>query len=210
MSKAITREQAIQGLLTLGTKVDWNKVNGDIFQQIIEDRDGRTGPEFTAFLQNYGKVIVGELKIVKVDRSSPFDPAKFIGKGWTIEEQDERSLALSEVDLTKVRFEDMLKSGENSIQGEEKLNRLKKAGHIRLDAKFFQTLWENRQMISASWKEKIGGNIRYIVFDGTVLRNSPGNRYVLCLYWDGDIWIWNYCWLGNDWGDDGPSAVLAS
>ena len=128
MSKAITRGQAIQGLLTLGTKVDWDKVDGDILQQIIEDRDGRTGPEFTAFLQNYGKVIVGELKIVKVDRSLPFDPAKFIGKGWTIEEQDERSLALSEVDLTKVRFEDMLKSGESSIQGEEKLKRLKKAG----------------------------------------------------------------------------------
>jgi len=65
-----------------------------------------------AFLRNGGRVIVGESKIAPIDRSKPFNPANFIGEGWTIEEEDERSLALTEVDLTSTRLEHMLKQGE--------------------------------------------------------------------------------------------------
>lgn len=148
--------------------------------------------------------------IIKIDRSSPFNPAKFIRKGWKIEEQDERSLALSEVDLTKFLFEDMLKSGESSIQGEEKLGRLKQVGQIRLDAKIFQTLWENQHLIPASWKEKISGNTCRIFFDGSILRHSNGLRYVLYLYWNDGEWNWNYRWLNDRWNTNNPSVVLAS
>jgi len=92
-----------------------------------------------------GKMIVGEPKIIPIDRTQPFDPVKSLGQGWTIDEQDERSLALNQVDLANVRLEYMLKKDESWIKGEEKLKRLKKAGHIRLDAKVFQTFGKTRR-----------------------------------------------------------------
>ncbi len=150
-------------------------------------------------------------KILKIDRSKPFDPVKFISiAGWTIEEQDENSLKLEELDLTKVRFETGLNEEESSIQGEEKLRRLKTAGHIRLDANVLRTLWENQTLIPASWKEPINGNARLIYFDGTILRDSGGHRFVLCLRWNGGEWNWRCCWLDYGWSAGYPSAVLAS
>lgn len=148
--------------------------------------------------------------VITIDRTKPFDPAEFIDKGWKIEEEDERSLVLTEVDLTKTLFETCLREGENRIQGEKKLARLKEAGHIRLDAKVFLTLWQNQHLIPESWKEKIGGNIRYIFFDGTILRRPDGYRYVLYLCWGEGEWRWYYCWLGHDWHAFVPSLVLAS
>ncbi|MEK7182253.1 MAG: hypothetical protein AAB679_00640, partial [Patescibacteria group bacterium] len=74
-------------------------------------------------------------QIIQIDRSQPFDPAKFISAGWSIEEQDERSLALTEVDLSKVVFETTLEKNEKNIKGEERLERLKEKNVVRLDAK---------------------------------------------------------------------------
>ncbi|KKT18501.1 MAG: hypothetical protein UW02_C0030G0001 [Candidatus Nomurabacteria bacterium GW2011_GWB1_43_7] len=148
--------------------------------------------------------------LLSIDRTKPFNPAFFIiGTGWSIDEEDQRSLSLTKVDLTKVRLETMLKSNENVITGgEEKLERLKEAGYIRLDAKILWTLWENQSLIPESWKEKINGNIRFIYFDGTVLQDSNGDRYVLYLDWDDGKWSWNVYWLDSRWFVYGPSAVL--
>ncbi|MBI4992129.1 MAG: hypothetical protein HZB99_02825 [Candidatus Harrisonbacteria bacterium] len=211
MGKAITTGQSLNLFSVLANNADWDNLDSDTIQKIIND-PRQAGQQFTAFLKNGGKVLVGEPKILKIDRAKPFDPVAFIGKGWSVvgEDTDARSEALTEVDLSKVRFETMLNPNETSITGEEKLKRLKKAGHIRLDAKVFQTLWENQLLIPESWKEKVNGNIRFIFFDGTVLRYPDGDRYVLCLYWFDGRWHWSCNWLGSDWDVDGPSAVLAS
>jgi len=198
MSKTISREQAIQGLFTLATKVDWDQIPVDVFQSIIDDKDRQTGSQFTAFLKNRGKLIIGEPKVIQIDRTQPFNLKKFLGDGWTIAEEDNNSLKLTELDLTKVQFKDMLKEGETSVNGEEKQKRLKEAGYTRLDAKIFQTLWENQELIPSSWKEPIDGNTRYIYFDGTILRDSDGDRFVLCLCWHGGEWRWSCSWLGID------------
>ncbi len=129
-----------------------------------------------------------EATIISIDRSKTFDPVAFIGKGWSIVEQDDRSLALTQIELGKIDFAHMLEKGETQIKGEDKLNRLKKDDRIRLDAMVFQTLWENQSLIPASWKEKTKGNTTYIFFDGTVLRSPGGGRYVLCLCWDVGGW----------------------
>ena len=147
--------------------------------------------------------------ILHLDRSKPFDPATFVGKSWSIAEEDESSLKLTEIDLTRVRLESMLEEGETSVQGEKKLERLKAAKHIRLDAKVFLTLWENQNLIPESWKEKTNGNTTFIYFDGTVLRDSDGRRYILCLCWLDGRWRWDYYWLDYGWYADNPSAVLA-
>lgn len=174
-----------------------------IGELITQSEQGRiTRETFQRFLENPNSVF-GANTILTIDRSRPFDPAKFIGKGWSIAEQDERSLVLSEVNLRNIRLETMLKDGEGSVQGEEKLRRLKKSGHIRLDAKVFYALWENKSLIPESWKGKT------IYFDGTILQNPDGNRYVLYLFWSGDEWRWYCLWLKRGWYGDNPSAVLA-
>lgn len=209
MSKPINIGQSHNVISILQNNVDWSSLNGDVIQQIIDDPKG-SGAQFTAFLKNGGKVIVGEPKIIKIDRTQPFDPATFIGSGWSIEEQDERSLALGEIDLTEIQFETTLKKGEKLIKGEDKLRRLKDDGRIRLDAGIFKTLLENQILIPEKWKEQTNGNTTYVFFDGTVLRNADGDRCVLFLYWLDGEWDWYYYWLDNDWSADDPSAVLAS
>ncbi len=209
MPKPVSTDQSHQLMSTLSTNVKWSVLDADIIQEIIKDPTN-AGKQFTQFLRNGGRVIVGKPTIIPIDRTIPFNPAEFIGKGWKIAEEDERSLALAEVNLDDVQFEDMLESGETFIKGETKLERLKVAGHIRLDAKIFQTLWENQQLIPESWKEKINGNTRYIFFDGTILLSPDGGRYVLYLYWLAGWWYWDCRWLGRDWDVGSPSAVLAS
>jgi hypothetical protein len=146
---------------------------------------------------------------ISVDRAQPFDLA-FVGKDWKIAEQDERSLALTQVDLSKVQLISTLKKGESWIEGEENLKRLKVANHVRLDAKIFQTLWENQSLIPETWKKKTNGDSTYIFFDGTVLLGPNGYRNVLYLYWSGGQWHWSCYWLGLARGAGDPSAVLAN
>ena len=162
-------------------------------------------------IANGGRVIVGEPKTIPINRNR-FNPSRFVGDGWSIQsdETDKRSIALTELDLTKVQHVTMLLDGETYVNGEEKLKRLKVSSYIRLDADIFLTLWENQHLIPESWKEKVNGNTRFIYFDGTVLRRSDGRRYILYLYWGDGGWYWRVDWLGHDWRGNRPSAVLAS
>ncbi|MDP3764136.1 MAG: hypothetical protein Q8Q95_00765 [bacterium] len=176
------------------------------------------------FRQACGLKPLVSLTVIKIDRTHPFNPAQFLGEGWSVwkgpadgdglsgkEEQDERSLKLTELDLSNIQLITCLKEGESVIKGEEKLNRLKAKNHIRLDVKVFQTFWENKDIIPKSWKKKTNGNTTFIFFDGTILRNPHGLRGVLCLGWrGGKEWDWHYGWLEYDWDDYDPSAVLAS
>lgn len=170
-----------------------NKVNRDGIRRITQRHLQR-------FLQNPNSVFGS---ILSIDRSRPFNPAEFIGKGWSIVEQDERSLAITELDPAKISLVSMLNECEMRVQGEEKLRRLKASGHIRLDAKVFLAFWENKDRIPESWKGK------YVYFDGTVLQSPDGRRCILYLYWSGVEWSWCYCWLEDDWNAVNPSAVLA-
>ncbi|MEQ1561616.1 MAG: hypothetical protein ABL899_02770 [Nitrospira sp.] len=210
MGKAIAIGQSLNLFSVFANNADWDNLDSDTIQKIIND-PRQAGQQFTAFLRNGGKVIVGEPKVVAINRNR-FNPKKFIGDGWSIlnDETDARSIALTELDLTKVQHVTMLKDGETYVKGEEKLKRLKASDYIRLDADIFLTLWENQHLIPESWKEKVNGNTRYIFFDGTVLRHSGGRRCVLCLCWGGGQWGWRVYWLGGGWDGGDPSAVLAS
>lgn len=181
--------------------------------QLLTNLQGDKGQEWLDALKKFNKKQnPWETKgsLVTIDRTSAFDPVAFIGNGWSIVEEDKRSLKLTEVDLTKVSFKTTLKGRENTVVGNEKLKRLIASGDIRLDAKVLQTLWENQHLIPEAWKQPTNGNTTYVFFDGTVLQHSGGNRYVLCLCWDDGEWRWDYGWLGVGWHADDPSAVLAS
>ena len=201
--------QVLNAITILMNNADWDAVSAPVLQKVI-DNPKDAGREFTAFLKNGGRVSQGVPKVIPIGRTSAFDPVAFIGEGWSIVEQDERSLKLSEVDLTKVNFETMLKDRESSVVGEEKLKRLIESGYIRLDAKVFQTLWENQHLIPESWKQKTNGNTTYIFFNGTFLRDSYGRRCVLYLCWDGGEWDWGCRWLDDEFDAFSPSLVLAN
>lgn len=167
----------------------------------------------------------GELRVIlPIDRSKLFNPAEFVGAGWSIwrgpadgkglegdEERDQRATTLTGVNLAEVQLVTCLRLGETVTTGEERLNRLKTDGRIRLDENAFKAFWENQALIPARFKERVNRNIQYIFFDGVVLRSPNGNRYTLYLYFNNDgSWNWNYNWLDNDRNADNPSAVLAT
>jgi len=148
------------------------------------------------------------MKVIRIDHSELFNPNELIGEDWTIVEEDEHSLALNEFNLDEVKLVTVLEDGEAGIRGEEMLRRLKEAGHIRLDAKTFQTIWRHQDFIPEPWKKKTGTKPNYIFFCGTILCDQDGNRYVLCLYWDGYRWRWHYYDLAEVWNCNHLSAVL--
>jgi hypothetical protein len=145
-----------------------------------------------------------------IDRSKPFDAARFIGRGWSIFEEDKRALDFTVIDLSKVRFESGLKEGESSIKGEEKLKRLRDLPEIRLDAKIGQALYEEKGQATLRWLYDTRG-ARWFECAGTVLRRSVGDRFFLYLYRiDDGSWGWDYRWLDRDRGREGVSPLLAT
>ncbi|MDP2815999.1 MAG: hypothetical protein Q8O19_04905, partial [Rectinemataceae bacterium] len=162
--------------------------------------------------------IIGEPKSFSIDRSNPFNPAKFIGTGWTIwkgpkdgnglegeEEQDARSLAITEVKLSQFCFEHCLKAEEQRITGEQKIARLKEdCSHlIRPDAGMAQGLFEEPGRRTLEWiRENLGKT--WFDFPGTELRSPGGHRYILYLYVRGAQWNWSYRHLDDAWCVDDP------
>mgnify|MGYP001574659035 FL=1 len=217
--KMVGLEQSHQLMSVLACNSDWSQISPETAQRIIDDPTG-SGLEFTRFLANGGRITV-QSSILPIPRAIPFNPAEFLGSGWSIwkgpadgdglsgeEEQDERSLAITELDLSRVQLVTCLNEGEECITGEERLKRLKENNFIRLDASIFLTLWQNQHFIPGVWKKT---NTTFIFFEGTILRSPGGARCVLCLFWDGSEWFWLYFhWLEDVWSVSNPSAVLAS
>lgn len=73
-----------------------------------------------------------------------------------------------------------------------------------LNACILDYLLKHPELIPEEWKKGV------TYFWGTIFRDSDGSLCVACLDWNGDRWIWNYHWLGDDWYDDEPAACLAS
>lgn len=168
--------------------------------------------------------VIGQLHILPIDRFKPFNPAEFIGAGWSIwhgpadgdglngeEERDHRSATLTQLDSSKIQLATCLKPNEKVMTGEERLKRLKADGRVRLNENAFKAFWENQALIPTPFKERVNGNIQFIFFDGVTLCGPGGDRYALCLcFSNGGSWSWSYDWLDRDRGVDSPSAVLAS
>ena len=111
------------------------------------------------------------------------------------EDQDARSLRLTEVDFAEVLFTACLKKDEAVITGEEKLARHIAAKHIRLDAKVGQCLLEEKGQATLEWLYRTFG-ITWFELPGTVLRRAYGHRYFLYLCRDvlGRC-LWRFFWL---------------
>jgi hypothetical protein len=194
----------------LAESVDLNAIGMEELDLAIQRVD-EVGNRFSNFLRTLGTLIVRagrRTRIVRIDRTKVFDPVRFMDHpGLRIEEQDQRSIMIEEIDPSDISLESMLQD-ETVIGGEEHLKRLKQKGYVRLDAGIFQTLWENQHLIPEDWKGTLH-EPKYVFFDGTVLRNQYG-RYVISMYWDKDKkWNWTYCRLdAGGWKAEDLSAVL--
>jgi hypothetical protein len=210
--KPASRDQAVDFVGRVGTDTDWNAVNGDTLQRVLEMQRGRSS-EFSkrlvAFINNECRFVIKSPSTVIIDRAKPFDPVRFCDVGWEVLSEDRRSLALTEIDFSHVSYEHCIEDGEETITGKEKLKRMKHAGFIRLDAKFAQALYEEPGQVLLRWLYDTFG-ITHMEFAGTELRGSEGNRCFLCLNrHDSSSWDQEYHWLEEDRDRISVSPVLA-
>lgn len=119
MSKAtISREAAIQGLMSLGVNVNWNDVNPDVFQAtVIEDPVG-AGERLTAFLANGCRLAVVPTEVPSVPECQKWTERDGViyftlpatdgrtGKQWkkSLKSQDKRLSDVAEVVLDSDDF----------------------------------------------------------------------------------------------------------
>ncbi len=118
---------------------------------------------------------------------------------------DSRSLALTELDLSKVQLA-CFKGRSRHTSTAERIARVEKnmPDHIRLDPRFAVSLCECPEAYPDSWKDKI------IFWDGFSVLGQGGDRLALCTYWSGGVQL-DYT---DGWYDDSRkpnefSAVLA-
>lgn len=149
--------------------------------------------------------------ILVIDRNE--QPTDFLGDGWRLDEQDEHSVVLAEIDPSKIILHSAIQAGDNDyLLGEERLIRLKTTGYIRLDVAAFQSFWKNQHLIPEIWKDKIDGRIRFIHFEGSIFKSDERDstyRYNICLYWHKGKWEWYCSGLSGHWCSNNLSAVLA-
>ena len=132
-----------------------------------------------AFLENpSGFVKVGQFPSLTL-------AANLIPTGWTLIEDVVPSTKNGRDFIT------FLEKGESYINGEVMRQRAKKhtANLGLVDAK--RDL-EHQDNIPVGLRGK------YLVYSGTVLRDSDGNLDVPCLDWGGDRWVLLFRWLGDD------------
>lgn len=124
----------------------------------------------------------------------------FIPDGWTVESHD-TSLGKFEWNPQEVSLHLEPEQEKSCLVGTELQKRLK--DKPVLNANVLDYLLKNPYLIPEEWKGK------YVFFWGTIYRNSSGNLYVRCLYFDGDRWDWYDSWLDRRFDSLDPSAVRA-
>jgi hypothetical protein len=119
--------------------------------------------------------------ILTIDRSTSFDPNKFLGGGeWTIVEENRASLARSEFDLDQVQLKSYTeKTKKRQTVPPDKIRRNARLlpdmshGRIELDAAVSLALWQGRDkenLLPAHWLRALEEGST-ILFSGTTLFN---------------------------------------
>lgn len=162
-----------------------------------------------AYGKEYGRSLVSPLTtVLKIDRSNPFDLSTFAAGSnhdydeWVLHEEDTGSLVLAEIDLSKIHLVDMLTESDNgSSTVIERIKRLKMSPYLRADAKIFETLWGQRDLLDAwRWDDGFSGHIG---FEGSVYRRrsgGPDELGVINIIYVGGVkgWSWHIHRLKDD------------
>lgn len=185
MDTVTLRDQALKISAQIATQVNWNELCGKHLQnQVLALTPDEFERRFTLFLQRGGLIpFESGFEITPL----PFHPDKILGEKWKIIKEDERSLALTRVDLAKAIFFSYLKKGEKTIEVKEKLLRLEKSGETPLDARFCMALHsdsqKNRDKCLLRRLYDQGVIKGFVDFPGTILSDNGGDDfYILCIY----------------------------
>ncbi|MDB5237239.1 MAG: hypothetical protein JWL88_341 [Parcubacteria group bacterium] len=199
-----TVRQALGLMSIFANNVDWEDLDPAFLQRII-DHPREAGAQFKAFLRNtIWSVFTG---FIEIDRTVKFDPALIeCTENWRVVSEDERSLALTRIDLSKVLLQNYLKAGEEDVSPEEWCGRLAESGNIPLDAAVWATFEARPSTIPEAFKEA-----GYLNFMGTILRYKELVGYP-ALYWDDKE---GWCFFvdfndGNPLYDDSRSLVISA
>ncbi|OGZ70175.1 MAG: hypothetical protein A3F47_01535 [Candidatus Staskawiczbacteria bacterium RIFCSPHIGHO2_12_FULL_38_11] len=143
-----------------------------------------------------------------IDHCKPVNLAKFAGNGCVIEEQNERALAFTTVDLAKIKLMPTFSHWQRNVTGEENLRNMEEANYILLGFNFFQYFWEYQHIIPETWKEKVKSRNRHIYFPGSVIKLADDSRCILGMLFYCGRWSHTKRKLTDYWYEDHCSAVL--
>lgn len=198
----------------LSSNADWGKVDGSALKT-IEDNPEEAGILFTKFLRSFERKEVRPSKIIKIGREALLPEGNIyntvktlLGPGWTIIDENKKSLRLTEIDMAKIYLKSGLEEGEEFVQGDVKLSRLKKEGYVTLDFAIFNTFWKSPELIPEEWKLKTNNETTFICFDGTMFLSPMGERCAIFLFWK-DKWLWRFQSFRDLFDAATPSAVLS-
>lgn len=115
--------------------------------------------------------------------------SNIISKDWTIVED----ILASKEKLELIEF---LEKGETLISSKELRKRaVKLKANLGIDdCEYFLN---HQDEIPKEFRTK------YLVFPGTLLRDSGGRSHVVFLYWSGGRWRLGFYWLGGGFGGNG-------
>lgn len=151
------------------------------------------------------------MPVITIDRSTPFDPSKFLGTpGFEVcGEEDPRSLAITELHTAKLRLVHDLYPEDIPLFTYQRVQRLWKDGYILPDGKILEAL-KTHDAFPESWKKehpRWGGPMS-IHFDGTPIRSSwDGRKFCLYAIFNPVQKFWETPYLGP-WAGLQPAAVI--
>lgn len=196
-------------------------VDLDKFMEKLSENPGLLG-NFNSILETVAPTVAkATSNIFHINRFTPFDPVSLLGTGasfWKgpkdgkglkgMIEQDDRSMALTEIDLATIRFKPYIPDG-SVISGENRMEAIKTAGDTALDPQIGQSLYEEEGQKALRFLHDTTG-VTWMEFLGQPLCSAYGIRYSLVLYRHGDgSWDRHYYRLGHDRRDSDLAAVLA-
>src|SRR3989338_11561395 len=109
--KTVTNRQAFELAGQVAEKLMQLGADGKVVQTTIEQVNH---PFWSDLVKHFGQ----KSGVMIIDRTTPFNPAEFIGDSWTIEEEDKRALALTEGGFGGNRFVSRPQKGGASGNGE--------------------------------------------------------------------------------------------
>jgi hypothetical protein len=133
------------------------------------------------------------------------DAAPLVPNKWSVEVHRKNGRMEDGIlDLGRMKMSLFLaeEQKESAISGNDLRNVM--VGQPALNANVLDYLLANPELIPKEWKGK------KVYFWGTIYRDRRDDRFVRYLRRDGDMWNWEYSWLGHGWFSNDPAAIIGT
>ncbi len=142
----------------------------------------------------------GEVAVATTQCIIDCDAAPFVPNGWKVESHINGGQFVFDHAKVSLYLSRKQPNGDYMLGNELRKEML---GKPVLNANILDYLLKNTNLIPEEWKGK------YVLFWGTIYRDSDGLLCVRCLYFSAGRWHWHYGWLGDGWSGSHPAVVVA-